>query len=106
MSSAIHRFFGITVPGSSEAAKPESRLSVEQIRNRLLGLVADCRDQRTQRLIYKINVSSTAADLWLLRSDVHQCIAQAHSQGEAVTRINSLLHAFEGWLPKNQLVKI
>ena len=108
MSSVIHRLFGIRLPDNTDTARDNSdnRLSVEQIRRRLHDVVADCADQRTQRLVYKIDIARSAGDFWLLRSDLHQCISQAHSQGEAALRINSLLTAFEGWLPSGQLTRI
>ena len=109
MSSVIHRLFGIRLPADTAAAArddSDKRLSFEQIRHRLHAVVADCADQRTQRLVYKIDIARNAKDFWLLRSDLHQCISQAHSQAEAALRINSLLHAFEGWLPQAQLTRI
>ena len=81
-------------------------MPIEQIRESLLALLHDCRDMRTQRLIYQIKVAKTPSDLWLLRSDLHQCIAQTHSQSEAAERINSLIEVFEGWLPADQLLRI
>lgn len=105
MGSGLQRIFGIRLPGFPDAGKT-GRLPLEQVRVALQGLVQDCRDLRTQRLVYQINMARTPEDLWQLRSDLHQCIAQAHSQAEAVTRINSLLTVFEGWLPASQLTRI
>ena len=83
-----------------------TRLTLEQIRYRLHQALADCKDMATQRAIYKINVAGTPSDLWLLRCDLHQCIARVHDQAEASRRINALLDAFEGWVPPRQLTAI
>ncbi len=85
---------------------PAGRLTPEQIRHRLYQALADCKDMATQRAIYRINVAATPADLWLLRCDLHQCIARVHNQAEATRRINTLLDAFEGWVPSHQLTAI
>ncbi len=85
---------------------PARRLPLEQIRQRLHGALSDCRDAASQRVIYKINAAAAATELWLLRCDLHQCIARAHDQAEATRRINALLDAFEGWLPAHQLTEI
>ena len=82
------------------------RLTLEQIRHRLYQALADCQDMATQRAIYKINVALTPSELWLLRCDLHQCIARVHDQAEASRRINALLDAFEGWVPARQLTAI
>lgn len=83
-----------------------ARLTLEQIRHRLYDALADCKDMSTQRAIYRINVAASPADLWLLRCDLHQCIARVHNQAEATRRINDLLDAFEGWVPSAQLARI
>jgi len=106
VSMGIRRFFGVSALMSSRSARPHQRLPIEQIRQSLQKVLHDCKDSRTQRVIYQIHIAQTAADLWLLRSDLHQCIAQLHSQAEAAERINSLINVFEGWVPANQLARI
>jgi len=106
VNTVIKRFFGVAAPAFSDSGRPVNRLPIEQIRENLQALLHDCRCMRSQRVIYKINVAQTPAELWLLRSDLHQCIAQTHSQTEAAERINSLLDVFEGWLPAGQLLRI
>lgn len=102
----IQRIFGTPVPAPSASTENGTRLSIEQIRHSLHGALHDCQDMRTQRVIYKINMAQTPAELWLLRSDLHQCIARVHSQAIAAERINSLLSVFAGWLPSKQLAPI
>lgn len=106
MNTVIQRILGIAAPAFSDSGRQVNRVPIEQIRESLLALLHDCRDMRTQRIIYQIKVAKTPADLWLLRSDLHQCIAQTHSQSEAAERINSLIEVFEGWLPAGQLLRI
>ena len=102
----LRRFFGITVPRSAAVFKQPHRLPLEQVRASLQGTLHDCRDMRAQRLIYKINAAKTGPDLWLLRSDLYQCISQTHNQTEAVKRINDLVPVFEGWVPARNLTRI
>lgn len=102
----IRRFFGITVPESPESQAPAGRLPLDEVKASLNNTLHDCRDMRAQRIIYKINIAKTPSDLWLLRSDLYQCISQTHSQSEAVNRINGLVTVFEGWLPARHLTRI
>lgn len=106
MSTVIQRILGIAAPVFPDSRRPANRVPIDQIRESLLALLHDCSDMRTQRLIYSIKVAKAPSDLWLLRSDLHQCIAQTHSQSEAAERINSLIEVFEGWLPADQLLRI
>lgn len=106
MSPAFQRIFGIQVPGFSDLRPAANRLSIDQLRQRLQAVIEDCREHRTDRMNYKIAIARTPNDLWLLRSDLHQCVSQAHSQAEAANRINSLVPAFQGWLPASQLTRI
>lgn len=82
------------------------RLPLEQIRQQLYGALHDCTGMDTQRVTYKIDLAVTPADLWLLRSDLHQCISRTHDQAEAAWRINALLETFCGWIPAIQLSRI
>ncbi|GAB3469552.1 hypothetical protein GCM10011496_01450 [Polaromonas eurypsychrophila] len=88
-----------------QTAAPD-RLPLEQIRERLYAALLDCKDMGAQRVIYRINVAATPSELWLLRSDLYQCIARVHNQAEAARRTNNLLDAFDGWVPSNQLTPI
>lgn len=81
-------------------------LTLEQIRDRLYHALSDCKDMATQRAIYKINLARTPPDLWVLRCDLHQCIARVHDQAEATRRINALLDVFKGWVPSHQMTRI
>ena len=104
MNTVIQRIFG--TQQTAKADKSPNRMPIEQLRTSLQAVLHDCTDMRTQRVIYKINLARTAGDLWLLRSDLHQCVSQTHNQSEAAQRINSLIPAFEGWLPSGQLIRI
>lgn len=91
---------------ASRQSSPPVCLTLEQIRDRLYQTLSDCKDMSAQRAIYRINVAATPPELWLLRSDLHQCIARVHDQAEATRRINAVLDAFEGWVPPQQLTRI
>jgi hypothetical protein len=102
----ILRFFGTKMNAFSDSGRASNKLPLERLRKSLQTLLHDCKDMHTQRVIYKINAAQTPGELWLLRSDLHQCIAKAHSQSEAAARINSLIAVFEGWVPASQLTPI
>ena len=81
----------------------KTRLPLSAIREQLTSALDDCDDRVSQRVIYQIQIAATAQDLWLLRSDIHQCIARVHSQAEASVRIDKIAKTFDGWLPAHQL---
>jgi hypothetical protein len=85
---------------------PSRGVPLEEIKQALHLCLQDCRGMAAQRLVYKINLAETPADLWLLRSDLHQCISRTHDQSEAARRINALLDIFSGWIPAGQLTRI
>jgi len=90
------------------AAAPDTtdRVPLEQIRHQMHQTLHDCKSADAQRIIFRINTALTPADLWLLRSDLYQCISRARDQTEAARRINALLGTFNGWLPAAQLTPI
>ena len=82
------------------------RIPLEQIRHQMHQTLHDCKSVDAQRIIFRINTAPTPADLWLLRSDLYQCISRTRDQAEATRRINALLGTFSGWLPAAQLTPI
>lgn len=83
------------------------RLTLEQIRQQMHLILHDCSASvGAQRMIFKINLAETPAELWQLRTDLHMCIARLRGQAEAAERINTLLAGFEGWIAPAQLLRI
>ena len=106
MTLVLQRFFGHTMPHLHMPFMGDHRVPVDQIKQQVRALLSDCSDKRAQRVGYRISGAMTADELWQIRSELHQCISQLHSQTEAARRINSLLPTFTGWVPARQLVKI
>jgi hypothetical protein len=108
--SGYSSFFGISLPfrrsSHAPAAPAPSRMSVSQIKLQAELCFQDVDGIQSDRLRLKIRCAMEVRDLWLLRSDILQLLAQHFNQAEASKRINSLLPCFEGWLPERQLVKI
>lgn len=88
------------------ASDTTERMPLEQIRHQMHQTLHDCKSVDAQRIIFRINTAATPADLWLLRSDLYQCISRTRDQAEATRRINALLGTFSGWLPAAQLTPI
>lgn len=98
----LQRIFGV----SALQAKLESGAPLAEIQLSLREALAGCHGVRTDRMLYKIDSAKTPAELWALRSDLHQCIAQVHTESVAALRINDLSQVFAGWIPAAQLAKI
>lgn len=82
------------------------RMPLDDVRLRMREALTDCAGMDAQRLLFKVQAAQTADALWMLRSDLYNCIARHHSQSQATQRINALLPCFEGWLPSRQLVRV
>lgn len=102
MNMVLQRIFGKPTP----KPQPAIGLPLADIQLSLREALVGCHGVRADRLLYKIDVAKTPADLWALRSDLHQCIAQVHTEGVAAYRINGLTAVFAGWIPAAQLTKI
>ena len=81
--------------------EPAQEPPVAMVQVRLLSIAAlhDCASPASERIRGKLARAVTAQDLWLLRGEIYQEVARAHCETEAMRRVNSLLPAFEGWLP-------
>ena len=105
MNSVFQRIFSTSKRLPSESRQSD-KLTLLQLQQTLQGAIHDCGGMRAQRVTHKIGLSRNVNDLWLLRSDLHQCISQEHSQSVAADRINKLNSAFAGWVPGSQLTRI
>lgn len=86
-----------------DLAEADETVSLDTLRIGLLDAFHDCGGARSERVRLKLAAARTARDLWLLRGEVFQVIADHHCQSIARDRINALLPAFEGWLPARLL---
>ena len=102
MNMILRRLFG----ASTRKPAPISGLPLADIQRSLCKALQGCQGVRVDRLFYKIKSSKTPAELWALRTELHQCIAQIHTEGVAADRINGLSTVFNGWIPAAQLTKI
>jgi hypothetical protein len=102
VNMVLQRLFG----GSKPKSQPAIGMSLADIQLNLREALAGCHGVRADRLLYKIDMAKTPGELWALRSDLHQCIAQSHTEGVAAYRINGLSAVFQGWIPSAQLIKI
>lgn len=98
----FQHFFGVSKAKAARVA----RLPLASIQRSLREALAGCHGMTAERLRYKVELAHSPAELWSLRSDLHQCIAQAHTEGTAADRINRLSAVFAGWVPASQLTRI
>jgi hypothetical protein len=106
MKKLIEFSLGLLFPASARTgqdAPDMARAPLPVIQEQLASTLHDCDSSRSHRLAQRVHSARTASELWALRSDVHQCIAQIHNQAEASNRINGLATAFRGWVPERQL---
>ena len=81
-------------------------MDVTDLRQMMLGLLADCSGVACERARLRLQQARSAQELWMARSEVFQLVASQHCQSQAAARINALLPAFEGWLPPRMLVPV
>ncbi|MBC5767539.1 hypothetical protein [Ramlibacter albus] len=91
-------------PRRSEAAV--GCLQLSELRDRTRDVLRDCTGVEADRLRIRIGCAADASDLWLMRCDIFQVVANQHLQTVAANRINDLLPAFDGWLPRSLLAPV
>ena len=106
MIPTLVRLFTGKHPAKQHPRKTPTLKDLVSIRLALLEVVQDCDGVTGERLRHKIQQARSAQELWLLRNDAYQLIAQRHNQSVAADRINALISAFDGWVEPKQLVRI
>jgi len=101
--SGLSSFFNLRGPASF--SMPD-QAPLRLLRDDMLKILADCPEQARTRITVSIYRARTGMDLWLLRSDIFQCVSRERGQEEARRRINALRSRFANYVPKKQLVAI
>ena len=102
-NNRLQRWFGTADPSPQESAPahrpaaPESDLRA--IRSAMTLAVAPCTESHRLRASARIAMADSAVDLWLLRADIFQYLAQDLGQKAAAHAILRLAPLFEGMVP-------
>jgi hypothetical protein len=91
---------------SPAAAQPPRRADLDELRQHVALVLADCEGAACERMRWRVRQASAARDLWQMRCDLFQLVASQHCQAMAARRINALLPRFEGWLPQAMLLPV
>ena len=103
-ASRIQRWFG-TGPRFDDADGGHELLpavippDLDNIRSVMLLAVASCSEASRLRIEDQIKHASSAVELWLLRSDMFQCLARERGQMHAAERVAELSPLFRDALP-------
>lgn len=106
MIATLARMLGIQPNAQPPLRSAPSLKNLLAIRQAMLTCIGDCDTTASSRLRHKIGHTQTPQELWMLRNDAYQLIAQRHNQTVAAERINALIEHFEGWVDPKQLVRI
>lgn len=101
----LARLMGVSTESRQKPRTPPLR-ELMAIRQHLLVTIDDCMSVPAHRLRRQIERARTPQELWLLRNDAFQLIAQRHDQRTAAARIDALVKNFEGWLDPKQLARL
>ncbi|TNF59198.1 MAG: hypothetical protein EP306_11425 [Burkholderiales bacterium] len=103
MIAAISRILRLGIGARQGVARKATLKDMATIRHALSSSFEDCLGEPAQRLRRRVELARTPQELWLLRNDAFQIIAQRHDQAVASQRINGLMPAFRGWLDPRQI---
>ena len=76
------------------SVKPMPGTELRKTRTSFHALLADIKSPRTYRVCYQIEASRTLRELWHLRTDVYELLAESRGESEANLRIASLNRHF------------
>jgi hypothetical protein len=89
---------GVRAAAASTQDAPRP-VELDAIRCQMVRAVRGCTEHHRARAADQVMAAQTATDLWLLRGDLYQYLAQDLGQLEAGRRVDRLGALFEGHLP-------
>jgi hypothetical protein len=81
-------------------------MDIVELRKLCVATLDDCGGPACDKLRLRLKHTRDAREIWMARSEIYQMVAHQHCQSQAATRINSLLPAFEGWVPSRMLAAV
>lgn len=100
--SRLQRWFGTLAPAEEAAGSRDARgvdASLVEARQALLDAVAPCTEPHRLRARWQIAQASSAMDLWSLRADLFDYLAQDVGEMQAAQRIAGASPCFNGLVP-------
>ncbi len=102
--SRIQRWFGTADACESDAAPdsqtPPAGPDLRPIRSAMTLAMAPCTESHRLRAALRIELANSAVELWLIRADVFQYLAQDLGQKAAAQEITRLDPLFKGLVPE------
>ncbi len=80
-------------------------IDLAHVRQSMLALLAPCSEEHQLRGALKIARAGSAVDLWLLRIDLYQYLAQDIGQSEAAAKVAGLQPLFGSAVPDTAAVR-
>ena len=101
-NSLIHRLFGTASDSRTDSAPSErgsdevDKSNVEAIRDAMLLTVMPCSELHRLHATHQIQHAKSVTELWLIRADIFQYLAQDLDQTAAAEQITALMPLFKG----------
>jgi hypothetical protein len=103
-SSRIQRWFGTAGASVADAVpggrKPLAGPDLRPIRGAMTLAMARCTESHRLRAALQIELAGSAVELWLIRADIFQYLAQDLGQKAAAQEISRLTPLFKGLVPE------
>lgn len=90
------------VGGRLTGPRPASLAELAHIRRVMGAQVLDCELRAARRVRDHLARAGTPMQLWLLRAEIYQAVADEFGQPEAQRRVERLAPLFDGLLPARQ----
>lgn len=102
--SRIQRWFGTGGASVADAAPgrqtPPDTPDLQPIRAAMTEAMAPCTESHRLRAALRIELAGSAVELWLIRADIFQYLAQDLGQKAAALEITRLAPLFQGLVPE------
>jgi len=97
LRNSLHALFSASLTAPREA--PESLFTIEDIRERMLELVADEEGDRATVLRRRIRYADQVESLWFLRGELMAVLASSRGEAAALHVVSGISEMFEDLLP-------
>lgn len=99
LRNSLHAIFS-TGPGAVRADDPDTISSIEDVRHRMLGLLAAEDSERATTVRRRIRYATSVQSLWFLRGELMAVLSRSRGEAAALEQIADISDMFDDLLPQ------
>lgn len=100
LRNSLHAIFSAGLTRPREEEDPDTVITIEDIRSRMIDLLAGQADERATIVRRRIRYADSVEALWFMRGELMAVLSRVHGEAGALELISGVSNMFDDLLPE------